>query len=338
MKRLIYALVFVTPFVAAKEVVVTGYGSSYNSALENAKVAALEKGVGTFLIGESKLQDNKYDENIAQYNGGVIKTYDVSNHKMNEYGHEVTIVADVVPKDNTIRRSSSQIKPDFEEYEKRAKVVSKLNNVSKAIHAKVTSHAYKIGSSETTIYANVQLEWQPKWITDVKAFSDTLNDPGETTNGVYENVSGSIVNTLTTRLGVAGALVGMAVDSAVKPTRPELNDRMMVCFSKYSNASFDCSNFNVDMSFPRNPKLVVVGRVDGKNVVLFEQYLDMNMYRYVSAGESVQMEGFIRSNYKNKFYNPALLIYQNEIKKIDLTFNVKNSIIKSVSEVFVYLV
>lgn len=338
MKRLIYALVFVTPFVAAKEVVVTGYGSSYNSALENAKVAALEKGVGTFVIGESKLQDNKYNESIAQYNGGVIKTYDVSNHKSNEYGHEVTIVADVVPKDNTIRRSSSQIKPDFEEYDKRAKVVDKLNNVGKAIHAKVTNHSYKIGNNETTIYARVKLEWQPKWITDVKAFSEVLNDKGETTNGVYENVSGSIINALATRLGVGGALVGMAVDSAIKPTRPDVSDRMMLCFSKYSNASFDCSNFNVDMTFPRNPKLVVVGKVNGNNVVLCEQYLDMNMYRYVSAGESVQMDGFIRSNYKNKFYNPALIVYENETKEIDLTFNVQNSIIKSVTDVVVYLV
>lgn len=112
---------------------------------------------------------------------------------------------------------------------------------------------------------------------------------------------------------------------------------MMVCFSDTSNLSFDCHNLNVDISFPRNPKLVLIGNIGDRSVILHEQYLDAALYRYVNAGENVSNTAFIRSNYKTKFYNPSFVIYEQESQTVDLTFNVENSIIKSVKSINVYL-
>ena len=338
MKSLFLSLALVASVATAEEVTVTGYGSNYTSALENAKVAALEKGASTFIIGESNARDNKVTEKIDQYNGGIIKNYKVVSNSKTMLGFEVTIVADVVPKDNTVRKQSSlPLSVDFEEYEKREKIVNRLGNVSKAIHADVSNTTYQVGKYQTTFQTKVVLSWQPKWITDVKAFTTVLDDKGKTTNNIYDNVSGSTINNVVARFGLAGALVGVAMDSAVKPKVPENSTNMMLCFSEYSDASFKCSNLNVDLAFPRTPQLLLVAKVNGQDVILYKQYLDMKLYRFVQAGDSVPTSGFIRTSFKTNFHNPAVVVYEQETQTVDLTFIADNSIIKSATSVNVYL-
>lgn len=338
MKQLILSLLFLSSVVMAEEVTVTGFGTTYNSALESAKVSALEKGASTFLIGENSARNGKVTEEIDQYNGGILQKYQVVSHQQTPNGHEVTIVADVVPKNNTVRRKSrTDLNIDFEEYEQREKVVARLDNISKAIHAKVTNVQPSIGRYETTVRGSVLLSWQPKWITDMKSFGKVMNDNGKTTNNIYDNASGSLVNALMTRAGFVGAMVGMGVDAAARPETPMNSNSMMYCFSQFYNSSFDCTNAGVDITFPRNPKLVIVAKSNGRDIVLYEQYLDMKMYRYVSAGESMGTTGLLRTNYQTRFHNPAFIIHEQETQTVDLTFNVENSIIKSVTELYVYV-
>lgn len=337
MKNFLFFLMLLTSVASAEEVRVTGYGANYNSALENAKVVALEKGASTFIIGESTARNGRVSEEIDQYNGGIIKKYDVVSQQTTPTGFAVTIVADVVPKKNVVLHSKNPFNVDFEEYEKREKIISRLDNVGKAIHAKVLNSQTKIGRYETTVRGTVLLQWQPKWISDMKALGIVMDDNGKTTNNVYDGVSGGVINALMTRGGFIGAMVGMGVDSAVRPTTPKTSDSMMFCFSQYWNSSFQCTNAGVDLNFPRTPKLVIVAKANGRDVVLYEQYLDMKMYRYLSAGDSVGTTGLIRTSYETRFHNPALLIHEQESQTVDLTFNVENSIIKSVTEIGVYL-
>jgi hypothetical protein len=327
----------VVSVASAEEVQVTGYGLNYNSALENAKVMALEKGASTFIIGESTARNGKMTEEIDQYNGGVIKKYDVVSQRTTNMGYEVTIVADVVPKNNAVRKTKTPFNVDFEEYEKREKIVNRLDNVGKAIHAQVTKTGTKIGRYETTVYGQVVLTWQPKWITDMKSLTSVINERGTTTNNVYDNVAGSGINSLMSRFGFLGAMGGMAVDSAIRPTPQQNSDHMMVCFGEYYGNGVDCHKLSVDMTFPRSPKLVLVAKVEGRgHVVLYEQYLDMKMYKYVSSGDTMSTSNLFKS-YKTSFHNPALLVYEQQTQVIDLTFNIENSIIKSVTEIGVYL-
>lgn len=337
MKNLLISLLFLTSVAVAEEVKVTGYGANYNSALENAKVAALEKGASTFMIGESTARNNRVTEEIDQYNGGIINKYEVVGQRRTDSGVEVTIVADVVPKNNKVLHGKTPFNVNFDEYQQRERIVNRLDNVGKAIHATVVNNQTKIGRYETTVRGTVLLQWQPKWLSDMKSLGKVMNDKGSTSNNVYDGVSGGAINALMTRGGFIGAMVGMGVDSAVRPDPQPSSASMMYCFSQFYNTSFDCTNAGVDLNFPRNPKLVIVGKVDGRSVVLYEQYLDMKMYRFVSAGESVGTTGLLRTSYETRFHNPALIIHEQETQSVDLTFNVENGIIKSVTEVGVYL-
>ena len=337
MKTLLFSLLFITSVAVAEEVKVTGYGSNYNSALENAKVLALEKGASTFLIGESTAKNGHLTEQIDQYNGGIINKYEVVSQQRTPIGFEVTIVADVVPKNNKVLHGKTPLNINYEEYEKREKIINRLDNVGTAIYAKVVNSQSKIGRYETTVRGTVVLTWQPKWITDMKSLGKVMNDKGDTSNNVYENVSGGVINTLMTRGGFVGAMLGMGADSIIRPSTPPPSDSMMYCFSQFYNSGFECTNAGVDLNFPRNPKLVIVAKTDRGNVVLYEQYLDMKMYRFVSSGDSIGTTGLIRTGYKTRFSNPALIIHEQESQSVDLTFNVENSIIKSVTEIGVYL-
>ena len=73
MKKTLLALALASSFAFADEVTVTGYGSNYNAALENAKVAALEKGASTFIIAESNARNGKVEKKINQYNNNIMK-------------------------------------------------------------------------------------------------------------------------------------------------------------------------------------------------------------------------------------------------------------------------
>jgi hypothetical protein len=273
MKNLLISLMFLASVAVAEEVKVTGYGANYNSALENAKVAALEMGASTFLIGESTARNGRLTEEIDQYNGGIINKYSVISQRNTGSGVEVTIVADVVPKNNKVLHGKNVLNLDFEEYQKREKIINRLDNVGKAIHAKVTHSQSKIGRYETTVRGTVLLTWQPKWITDMKSLGVVMDDKGKTSNNVYDNVSGSVVNALMTRGGFIGAMIGMGVDSAVRPNTPPPSDSMMYCFSQFYNSSFNCTNAGVDLNFPRNPKLVIVAKTDRGNVAVSYTHL-----------------------------------------------------------------
>ena len=65
MKKTALALLFAATFANAAEVKVTGYGSNYDSALENAKVAALEQGASTFIMSERNAKANRVNESFV---------------------------------------------------------------------------------------------------------------------------------------------------------------------------------------------------------------------------------------------------------------------------------
>jgi len=58
MKKLAIALMLASSVAFADEVTVTGYGSTFDNALANAKMQALEKVTGTFIISESEYKNS----------------------------------------------------------------------------------------------------------------------------------------------------------------------------------------------------------------------------------------------------------------------------------------
>jgi hypothetical protein len=330
MKKTLLSLLIMSSIASAEEVRVTGYGATYNSALENAKTQALEKGASTFIIGENRARNGHVTEEIDQYNGGVIKTYTIVSRNSTHIGYEVEIIADVVPKNNSMKRNSgTSLDIDFEDYDKRERVVRHLDNVSTAIRADVMPTSHKIGRYETTVNTNVVLSWQPKWISDMKSFASVVNQKGNTSNNIRDRVTGSAISYSMTAFGTLGALTSLGVYNATKPNEQPTNQNMMVCFS-----GNECSSIDVDMTFPRNPKLVLVANIGGQEVVLYEQFLDMKMYRYVPAGETVNNSIF--KSYNVRYNQPALLIDERQ-QTVPVSFNLSNDVIRNVSSVNVFL-
>jgi hypothetical protein len=331
-KKTLLALALASSFAFADEVTVTGYGSNYNAALENAKVVALEKGASTFIIAESNARNGKVEEKIDQYSGGVIKSYKITNHYATPLGYEVVIVADVVPKNNTRKRTSTPLNIDFEEHDKRARIVNRLDNIGTAVYANIATPNTKIGSYETTVATSIELTWQPKWLSDVKQFTSTINEQGKTTSNTHESLAGAATTAL---IGV-NPLLGAIGWEAMKPAPMKNQDNMMVCFGAYIKSSVDCFNLDVDMRMPRNPKIVVVGKVQGNDIIIHEQYLeDSRMFQWVNAGDAKYNRFFPK--YKTTYNQPALVIYENERHIIPVKFNISNDLARQLESTQVYL-
>lgn len=333
MKMTLLALAFVSAFASAEEVTVTGYGANYTTALENAKVLALEAGTSTFIIGETKAYDGKVTETIDQYNGGTIKSYKIISQTNNLLGYEVEIVADVVPKkDNRVIRKSVEL-PDFQEFDARVKVTDRLNNIGHAISAVVENPRWSVGRYSSTMNADVIMSFQPKWVSDVQAFSDVINEQGKVSNNAYRNTHGNIVSML---LNV-NPFVAVAVHQIGQQTPIANTNEMMVCFAEYYNGSTECNNIGVNFdNIPRSPKLVIIATdKTNRDYILYQHMLDTKMYEFVQAGESKTHRTF--TSFKKTYYQPALILYTKETKRMNINFDVDNNLAKNLQSIKVYL-
>ena len=123
---------FASSMALAEEVTVTGYGSTFDNALANAKMQALEKVTGTFIISESEYKNKQYKETIDQYNGGIINKYDIVSSSKKSTGYEVTIVADVDRKKDNRMKVNKPVALDVQQqdYKEKEKVFDRLDNFS----------------------------------------------------------------------------------------------------------------------------------------------------------------------------------------------------------------
>jgi hypothetical protein len=336
MKKTLLALLLASSFANAAEITASGFGGTYEAALENAKVAALEQGASTFVMSERNARQNRVDETIDEYTSGVIKTYKIVSHQKNMVGHEVTIIADVVPKDNTIKKGKqSSFAPDFNEYDRREKIVNRLDNVGSAIYADVGAPNYKIGRNHTTVYVDVTIAWQPKWVGDMRSFTSTIAEKGSTSTNTHAEISAGVSNAIKGATG-SGILGWMAWEATRPGPAPAMRDNQMVCFGTYRNSSVDCRNLDVDIvSFPRSPRLVMVANVNGSQIQIFEQYVDVQLYQFASAGDTRYNRYF--PQHKTTLNQPAFMVFENEKQRVPVKFDVDNNLMKNIQSVQVYL-
>lgn len=336
MKKTLLALLLASSFANAAEITASGFGSTYEAALENAKVAALEQGASTFVMSERNARQNRVDETIDEYTSGVIKSYRIVTHQTNMIGHEVVIVADVVPKDNTIKKGKqSSFVPDFNEYDQREKIVNRLDNVGSAIYADVGTPNYKVGRNHTTVYVDITLAWQQKWLSDMHSFTSMIAEEGSTSTNTHGEIAAGVSNAVKGLTG-NGILGWLAWEATKPPPAPEFRDNQMVCFGSYQNSSVDCRNLDVDIvSIPRSPKLVLVANVNGSQMQIYEQYVDVKLYKFASAGDTRYNRYLPR--HKTTLNQPALMVFENETQRVPVKFNVDNNLMRNIQSVQVYL-
>jgi len=333
MKNLAIALMLASSVAFADEVTVTGYGSTFDNALANAKMQALEKVTGTFIIGESEYKNKHYKESIDQYNGGIINKYDIISSSKESTGYKVTIVADVDrKKDNRMNVNKPvALNVQQQDYKDRQKVFDRLDDFSKAVSIQLSQPTYNVGRNSTTINLNVAMGFQPKWVSDMKSFGKVIDEEGKTSSNIYPTIHGSIVSGLMTTIPLAA----IAVAEIGKPKQVEKSDDTMVCFARTKGSSVSCQSIGVDFrNMHATPRIVVYGSINDKDVELWSQYAHPTFYEVLHAGDK-RATWF--KNINNTYNQPALLVYENEQQIANVRFVIDNKQMDQIKNIKVVL-
>lgn len=338
MKKLLLAALIASSMAAnAEEVIVDGYGATYENALRAAKIAALEKVTGTWINSEHYLRNNRTDERITQYNGGVIKSYKVLSYNDNV----VTILADVdVVKDNRVVMNSTHEVSD----DARQKLLQRQQNfqnirmamdvmdANSSMFFKQTGVQYVNRGDNTTVVVNGLIGWNKKWVSDFKSLLQTSGNRGDTVTDTKQRMAGGVVHNL---LMINPVLAGIASIPLSKVQDEEVVDNTpMVCF----NSSNECYKTQVGLrrfEYGTPIKLEVRGYRDGgyrDDVLTVNRtiaFRDTNLYENIPAGSSRNMW----HNGKEKFMNPTLMVNEENIMPVHFSFEVKTSDLSRVTSI-----
>jgi len=170
MRRLFLLALLISSKAFALDVIASGEGKNFEEALLNAKVVALDKVNGAWVHGDSFVRNGMFSEKITQYNGGVIRKYDV----IQSTATTVTIKADVVPRTNEMATNTLAITADMrQELKSRAaneasleKAKQLVDNRERAIAFHPTKVMYTNKRGTTTVVMNGTVSYNPKWLAD----------------------------------------------------------------------------------------------------------------------------------------------------------------------------
>jgi hypothetical protein len=331
MKYSALLLCLIAGFCNAEEVVTSGYGNTYEIALRNAKIAALEKATGTWISSEHSLRNGKFNEEIVQYNGGVIKKYEVINYTDNQ----VTIKADVdVVKDNRVGSKHANIPTemrekllsDQEKYDMMDKAVKYLSDQNRAFNMRMTNVDYKNTGLSTQVEITGFVTWIPKWQSDVKTFAETVNRKGMTKTNTEDRVVGAGVMTLMSSNPYT-AIAAYAAYGMVRPKDKEGSDDPMVCFGTVKGRLADeCYLTGAKINF-YDIKLNVQA-MNGKQRIFNKKvtFFDTNLYEQFTQGDSKRGIGGVKLTYQQ----PAFVIYKDEAMPVKITFDVPTQVLAQV--------
>jgi hypothetical protein len=330
MKTLLALLLLSATTCSAVEIVATGYGKTQQEALDNAKVAAVDRANGLWLNGQQNVRDSKYSEKITTYSGGVIRTYEV----IDQTNERVTIKADVVPREkNGMGTNSVSVPPEVRrelggriDNQKRLKnAVQSMDDLSKALNVVVRNVQYNNVGANTAVTASVEIGYNQKWIADLQELTKEVGvkqqyyrDDPQFAQGVFLSVVGHFS-------GIAAGAGSVVVAGTKDQTQARTTDYPAVCVDK------ECYVMGEWLSkFYKPLRMTVTGLADNKTVttstIRFND--EMDLFEIVPAGS--QKNGFM--NRKYTYENPTLVINKDKVVKMDLTFVVESSKLASVDK------
>jgi hypothetical protein len=167
------------------EVIATGYGVTTNEALMSAKMLASEYAAGTFITGHQEVNNGDLTEQTAQFNGGLLTNFVITNTTIKDGLYAVTIKADVDnSKVNSVSTSSvapliiaPQVEKTLDEYVKTHKMLEGIDSASPRLGVKVLSTSYQAYQVNTQAIYQLSVGWSPKWIDDVGHLLKVINRP-----------------------------------------------------------------------------------------------------------------------------------------------------------------
>lgn len=151
----------------------SGTGNTCEQALTAAKRNALEAVNGTWVHSVERSKDGKYDEEIVQYSGGVVKSYKY----LRDDCTFVIIEAEVMKRSNRVQLEAADIKKNQivhlqgikESRDRKAQAVSKLDNRRQAIYFKTEKMSMEMTTDDyVDVSINGEFNFQDKWRADYK--------------------------------------------------------------------------------------------------------------------------------------------------------------------------
>ena len=327
MKKLIATTILLsaTALSSATEVTVTGYGASYEDSLQNAKIQALEKVTGTWMNSEHSYDNGKFDESIVQYNGGVIKSYEV----ISKTDNSVTIKADVEKnKTNVVSGSSVNISETMrnelvrsaENNSQLEKAIQTLNDKNKAFSAKVTKVNYTNFGDQTQVTMIVNLGWNPKWISDVESLSKLIDQKTSPTSNIRQAISAGAASGAISAFGPIGAIVSSILYSPVAGPEPQKSNERAICFGTTRRRTpSDCYIVNSPLTeFQYSSiRFEIEGMSNKVKVLSSNGNIDNNtLYDNLYPGQ--QKRDII--GLKNSYSNPTVAIFKEESQNMTIQF------------------
>lgn len=170
--RFLLALLFTfSTHASALEVMASGLGDTFETALTNAKIVAVGKVNGAWIHGDSYVRNNMFSEKITEYNGGVIASYEV----MKWDGSLIIIKADVVPRDkNGMATNKADVPSNMRSElagrkvneDQRQKAIQVMDSRTRALRFETDKISYRNVGRMTEVTVVGEVAYQDKWIRD----------------------------------------------------------------------------------------------------------------------------------------------------------------------------
>ena len=151
----------------------SGTGNTCEQALTAAKRNALEAVSGSWIHSVERSKDGKYEEDIVQYSGGVVKSYKYLKDECTF----VIIEAEVMKRSNRVQMESTDITKNQivhlqgikESKDRKAQAVAKLDDRRKAIFFKTEKLSMEMTTDDyVDVSINGEFNFQDKWRADYK--------------------------------------------------------------------------------------------------------------------------------------------------------------------------
>jgi len=319
MKHSLFLLCLVASLCNAEEVITTGYGDTFESALRNAKIAAIEKVTGTWINSEHEVRNGILTEDITQYNGGVIKKYEVLSYS----NKEIKIRADVdVIKDNRVGTKSAKIpesmrsglKDRHANSDQIYKTVKSLDNKNKALRVDVSNIEYVNKGTTTEVFVSGKLVWIPKWKSDIRSLAKTIDRKVLEDLKIAENVASGALNSAFPSPATIG-FTAILSKLAEEPTN--ITDDSTICFSRSRNFIIDdCYIIGVDFkTFTDHMDIETVAMSNGVKKFSIPTGIDRTEF-YEKFQQNDAKSSYLGGQYKNS----TLAIYTNQETNINYSF------------------
>ena len=324
---LIPLLISTSANVGAEIVQATGYGGNFSEALHQSKLEALQQVVGTFMIGNREIKDDKVFEEILEYHGGYIKSYDVLEY--NETTHSVTISADVeVNKDNSMQFVGDEfaINQDIiEDFENKQEIINKLDDPTQAFAGKILN--VKINPLKHGYRYDIKgvVTWHSKWVSDLETFLVHATEDGRTKSNMNIRIA-------TTNENVVSSLFSMVGDALVNQ-QPQQSNNSMVCFAVKKGYDVDlCKEVvggfeNMPIFSDMTINIVGYDKSGNKVHIINTQLNTESLYDHVYKGETKTY--FLK---KRTFNQPGLIIHKNGMQFLNKSFVIEKDIAKNITK------